>query len=351
MTIYYIFVFLYEIPLDINILRKLRNNTKKICPISTIIFLMTNIIGFILLSVNSTKSNDFWINCPYIISDLDYNKHYKRRCELYNINNNSRYSNQYICSYDSSKDFKRNALIQEVKINSVICVEVNNLISNANNNIIQLFSNEYKDNKNYFCSRTNIPGDFSYASHKDCNNTKYSLMIIFLVFSSFQFLNTTVYFNFLMYVYKHERRIRLHLRPHVLDARNDELLYERRLFEIHQLINLGRLLMRGLAFLNNASPSTCSTEADQNQNGNDGNGEENFERKKTTNIIIENQEVFDLESNIENYSPDKKNTNINNIEDKKSINLDNINLDFNINSEENKIRDINNLDNIINNTQ
>ena len=58
-----------------------------------------------------------------------------------------------------------------------------------------------------------------------------------------------------------------------------------------------------------------------------------------------------MESNIENYSPDKKNININNIEDKKSINLDNINLDFNINSEENKIRDINNLDNIINNSQ
>ena len=46
-----------------------------------------------------------------------------------------------------------------------------------------------------------------------------------------------------------------------------------------------------------------------------------------------------------------KKKNINNIEDKKSINLDNINLDFNINSEEKKIRDINNLDNIINNTQ
>ena len=315
---------------------------------------MTNIIGFILLAVNSTKSNDFWINCPYLISDLDYSKQYKRRCELYNINNNSRYSYQYICSYDSSKEFKRKALIQEVKINSVICVEVNNLISNANNNIIQLFSNEYKNNKNYFCSRTNIPLDFSYASHKDCNNTKYSLMAVFLVFTSFQFLNTMVYFNFLIYVYKYERRIRLHVhvrRPHVIDARNEELLFERRLFEIHQLINLGRLLMRGLAFINNVSPSTCSTEADQNQNGNNGNEEENFERNKTTNVIVENQEVFELESNIEKYSPDKKNININNIEDKKSINLDNINLDFNINSEENKIRDINNLDNIINNSQ
>ena len=47
----------------------------------------------------------FWINCLFTITG-DYNLHNKRRCELYNINYNSRYLNQYICSYDPYEDFE-----------------------------------------------------------------------------------------------------------------------------------------------------------------------------------------------------------------------------------------------------
>ena len=48
---------------------------------------------------------EYWKNCPFTITD-DYNLHYQRRCELYNINENSRYLYQYICSYDPSGDFQ-----------------------------------------------------------------------------------------------------------------------------------------------------------------------------------------------------------------------------------------------------
>jgi hypothetical protein len=285
------------------------------------------------------------------MSDLDYNKHYKKRCELYNINKNSRYSYQYICSYDSSKEFKRQKLIQETKPNSVICIEANNINNLINNKVIELFTNEYNNNKNFYCSRTNMPEDnFTFAEHKDCNNTKYSLMIVFILFSSFEFFNTMVYFNFSLYASNYDRRRRIIRIPH-LHRRDSVNSNERRLFEIHQLINLSRLLnlMRDLIIISNASPSNCSTEASENQGGNNGNMEENYERKNTTNIVVENQEVFDVESNIDNFSPDKKNININNINDKKSINLDNINLDFNVNSEENKINNIDSINNINNN--
>ena len=352
LSMYYIYIFLYEIPLDFDFLNKLRRKTERFHPIIVIIFALLNIMRFILLTVNSYKATNFWSNCPYLMSDLDYNKHYKKRCELYNINNNSRYSYQYICSYDSSKDFKRQKLIQETKPNSVICIEANNINNLINNKVIELFTNEYKNNKNFYCSRTNMPEDnFTFAEHKDCNNTKYSLMIIFILFSSFEFLNTMVYLNFSIYASNYDRRRRI-IRIPRLHRRDSVNSNERRLFEIHQLINLSRLLnlMRDLIIISNSSPSNCSTEASENQGGNNGNMEENYERKDTTNIVVENQDVFDVESNIDNFSPDKKNININNINDMKSINLDNINLDFNVNSEENKINNSDNINNnIINN--
>ena len=348
LSMYYIFIFLYEIPLNFDILQKLRRKTEKFHPMIVIIVALLNFIGFILLSVNSSKSTNFWSNCPYLMSDLDYSKHYKKRCELYHINNNSRYSYQYICSYDSSKEFKRQKLIQEIKPNSVICIEANNINNLINNKVIELFTNEYKNNKNFFCSRTNMPEDnFTFAKHKDCNNSKYSLMIVFIFFSIFEFLNTLIYLNLSMYASEYERRRRIERIPR-LGVRDSLNSNERRFYEIHQLINLSRLLnlMRDLIIMNNVSPSNCSTEASENQGGNNGNMEENFERKNTTNIVVENQGVFDVETNIENFSPDKKNNNINNINDKKSISLENINLDFNVNSEENKINNIDNIDNI-----
>ena len=349
---YYIYIFLFEIPLDFDFLNKLRRKTERFHPIIVIIFALLNIMGFIILTVNSYKATNFWSNCPYLMSDLDYNKHYKKRCELYNINNNSRYSYQYICSYDSSKEFKRQKLIQETKPNSVICIEANNINNLMKNKVIELFTNEYNNNKNFYCSRTNMPKDnFTFAEHKDCNNTKYSLSIVFILFSSFEFLNTMVYLNFSIYASNYDRRRRI-IRIPRLHGRDSVNSNERRLFEIHQLINLSRLLnlMRDLIIISNASPSNCSTEASENQGGNNGNMEENYERKNTTNIVVENQDVFDVESNIENFSPDKNNININNINDMKSINLDNINLDFNANSEENKINNSDNINNnIINN--
>jgi len=69
-------------------------------------FLFLNyVIYLIILSVNLSKFLNYWKYCPYLITDFDYNLHFERRCESYNTNNNSRYLYQYICSYDSSKDF------------------------------------------------------------------------------------------------------------------------------------------------------------------------------------------------------------------------------------------------------
>ena len=69
-----------------------------------------------MLSVNLGKFLKYWKYCPYLITDLDYNLHFERRCELYNINNNCRYLYQYICLYDSSQDFKKIILRIKLKL-------------------------------------------------------------------------------------------------------------------------------------------------------------------------------------------------------------------------------------------
>lgn len=70
---------------------------------------------------------------------LDYEK---RRCELYNIYNNSRHKHQYICSHDAAKDFESNKTNDG--LDKVICIKKINDVKN--NNIINKFIETYNSN-------------------------------------------------------------------------------------------------------------------------------------------------------------------------------------------------------------
>ena len=147
------------------------------------VFMLFWIVVIVIITINFVKYKTFWDNCPYIIKNLEYNLHVKKRCELFNINNNSRYAFQYICSYDSSKDFK-NTINSEIEEDNVICLPYNNII---NNDIINKFINEYKDEQKFICSRTNIP-KYEYANDKDCSEKKSKYMYSFLVLVYLRFI-------------------------------------------------------------------------------------------------------------------------------------------------------------------
>ena len=118
----YIFVLLVEISIYGKYLKSLKYKLeKRICLFTLIFFLLSFIFGIILF-INLLRFEKFIKNCPFYLDKLDYALNFDRRCELYDTNNNSRYSYQYICSYDSSKDFINNKikLIQEVKPDTVI---------------------------------------------------------------------------------------------------------------------------------------------------------------------------------------------------------------------------------------
>ena len=44
------------------------------------------------------------LNCPFSLDQIDLKLHLKKRCDLYNINNESSYPIQYICSYNAEKN-------------------------------------------------------------------------------------------------------------------------------------------------------------------------------------------------------------------------------------------------------
>ena len=202
-------------------------------------------------------------NCPYIIKDLDYNLHIKNRCELYNINNNSRYAYQYICSYNSSKDFK-NTFSNEIKDNNVICVSYKNII---NNDVINKFINEYKDEEKFLCSRTNIPND-KYVNDKNCSEKQNRYMYAFLILT---YIRLLIIFGPVLGACFSDENMRINPNNFILDL------------------------------------SRKSTSVSEKPNSH-----EDFVRKNTENIIIENKEIFVINTNIKNVK--SKNV-INNIEE------------------------------------
>ena len=178
-------------------LKSYYNNYFKFCfYLVLFIFFFNFLFGFIILSINISKYLKYWKNCPYLIKDLDYDLYFERRCELYNINNNSRYSYQYICSYDSSKDFKTR-FQNEIKNDNIICIPLKK--TEDNNEIITLFNNKYTNSTNYYCSRTNIPDNYSFVNQKNCVKTKYSWMITLYIFCILRFLIYPIIMKYVLF--------------------------------------------------------------------------------------------------------------------------------------------------------
>ena len=290
----YIYSVFLEILFNKSCLRNIRDRVykKKSIIIFGVIFLFLSFSQFIVLSTNNENYKKYLKNCPYTISDLDLNLHLEKRFDLYNINNNSRYSYQYICSYNSSKDFKYQEdqindrkpklLEKEIKPGNVICLKVESLIKN--NSIINLFNNEYTNSDKYYCSRTNKPEDFTYAHHKDCNNkTKKIIIIILYTINYLQVLIVEFYVGYVLLIRSCTYNFNLNL-------------------------NDGNDL-----YFSNVNDETKETEISNRINS--------FRKEKTINIIIENKKIIPIKNDI------KQSYTVNRI--KKDDKLDSINIALN----------------------
>ena len=202
--IYLFMIFMY-LPIRNKAINKFRRMCRKNKLFIFLIFLLIILFEMIILIFILQYIEKFRLNCPFTITD-NFNLHYKRRCELYGINNNSRFANQYICSYDPNEDFAykfryetqkiEKQIQRKIKPDFVRCTEVNKLI--PDNKIITLFNNEYKDIDKYYCSRTNRPKKNSLINDKDCDNKfkKSFSIILFMIIS----LKIFVFLSFFCYL-------------------------------------------------------------------------------------------------------------------------------------------------------
>ena len=259
--IYYTLMFIYVLFFKRNsFFEKLFNFLPLLLTIPMIFW----ILEIVLILVNSNRYLEYRRDCPYLLRDVNYNIHYKRRCELYSINLNSRYTYQYICSYDSSKDFNNKLKSKEIQPNKVICVKMQNVINN--NYYIHFFVNEYKYETKYYCSRTNLPKKYSFATHKDCENKKY----IYIIISYFLIYLKIVYFCQVPSIIK-----KLIVNDYNINVRN----FNRFFAVIRNHMN------------NTINSTKASEKSNQNRN-------EEYVKQNTKNIVIENKKEIPINENI-----------------------------------------------------
>ena len=306
----YLFILFMELPIKNKTINKFRKKCMGSCGkcILFILFYVIFIFEIIILSFMIDYNSKYWKNCPFTITD-DFNTHYKRRCELYNINKNSRYLNQYICSYNPYDSFKyeyisrgkhtykkHKKLKKKIEPDFVRCVQLKNLI--PDNEIITSFNNEYRNNYKYYCGRTNKPKKNTLINDKDCNN-KIKHVFIYILFG-FDFLKVF----FITFYFAYLSRIKSDF-DYYNSGHNRNYIYRNnynRNNNINNNVNNNENNNNNVNNNNNEINSTKGSE-DINKNNNSSIG---FVHKETKNIIIDNKKEITFEDNARNYPYNKK---------------------------------------------
>ena len=122
--------------------------------------------------INCLEYGIYLQTCPFTLFNNDTHLE-ERVCKLYNINNNSRYRYQYICSYEPNFLQKNQTYIG---LDIMKCIP--KVKNNTNNNIIEIFSNEHKNKKLYYCSLIKRPQKNNYIKDEYCNK-KINLPVLF----------------------------------------------------------------------------------------------------------------------------------------------------------------------------
>jgi hypothetical protein len=299
-----------ELPIKNIKINKFRRKCRSKCGLITIfiIFFIIFIFELVILSIMVEYNRKFWIDCPFTITG-DYNLHYKRRCELYGLNYNSRYLNQYICSYDPYKDFEYEykssgkhsykvpkKLKKKIKPDYVRCVKLKNII--PDNTIITLFNNEYESIDKFYCSRTNRPKKNSLINDKDCND-KVKHVFIYILYG-FNFLKMFLIPFFIGYLSKVKTN------------------YDYDIYQYNRNYNVRNNNNRNNNDNNmdNNNNENNSTKGSEDINKNNNNISMGFVNQETKNIIIVKKEENIFEDNIRDSPYDNKN-------DMKNDSLDN----------------------------
>ena len=226
--------------------------------------------------LNEINYGKYIDNCPFTFnSDLilfNESIYEKRRCELYNINLNSRYKYQYICSYNASENFENDKTKDGFE--QIICIpKINNIYDNK---IIAKFNNIYENKEKnesnlFYCSRIDKPKKNEYIEEKYCNmKSKFPTMKIVL-----SFLLIFLYF--------------LHHILFKILSEDLSIKFNNMLEVLREYIN--RVLDK----------DDNDTEYDESNSNN-----VSFNEEEDQNIILENHIVYSIDINIKDYYIENK---------------------------------------------
>ena len=230
-----------------------------------IFIILLSSLNFIYI-YNKSNYRNYIQNCPFTFdSDLiSFNEsiYEKRRCELYNINMNSRYKYQYICSYNASKIFENDKT--KDGFDKIICIPKINDING--NEIIIKFNKIYKDKNDnglFYCSRIDKPEKDEYIKAKFCNMENNLPSIIYHLYD---FL--LIFYCFHNYLLKHFYK---DLRKKIIEV-------------VRQHIN------------SLPDKEDSDTEYDESNSNNSS-----FIEEEDKNIILENHTMSNVDVNIKNF--------------------------------------------------
>ena len=230
----------------------------KVTPFIILIFFISIIVGNFVFAINFSFYTKYKIICPFTLKDIDMKSHIEKRCEFYNKNLNSRYSYQYICSYNPIDDFKKLILDKteydpQNKLDLIKCVIVTNILDN--NDVVFEFSEEYSDIDKYYCSTVFEPKKNNYINYNECHKEKNSIYVSALLFNSFQLIFMLIYCYFCRKL-ENDNNI-------IIDRNSGEDVIER-LFSLNRML----ILLRDLLNMNmaNMDVSNISTERTEKNN-------------------------------------------------------------------------------------
>jgi len=267
LIIIYIFSIIYiyiKIDLDINLIKnnKCQRLFRKLFIFLNVILIPPIVISRTLLNVtiNLPGYYEYLKDCPFT---LFYNEshHEDRVCQLYNINNNSRYKFRYICSYNAS-NYQKNIIYDG--LDKMKCIPK---VKNINNyDIINKFSKVYKNRKLFYCNRMNKPKKNNYIKDEYCNKK----------------INIPILFFYIHFIY-----------------------YALLCYHVIILLILDDIYLQYICL---------NEEQNNNSEASTHYGENNinnisFKKEVDKNIIVEKNEVYNIEVNIKNFVKIKENQN------------------------------------------
>ena len=204
LVIHFLICIFLESEFDNEYLQELQIILEKSLPFISFICLSSIAFIMVLYSIISLPLYSYKFNCPFSMTNVDYKLHIKRRCELYNINEDisTLYKYQYICSFNA-EEYYPSLFLQILnkfsgnKFNQK-CSKVETLINN--NEVINEFINEYyKEQDLYYCDLISQPFIYPNINPKKCDS---KIIIYPEILILIHLYLTGKYFHLLIYYFR-----------------------------------------------------------------------------------------------------------------------------------------------------